>query len=208
MDFDDASGRAFLSMPASFTVPDVDELMHDARAILLHTVTLRRDTQDSGVQISPIWENNDGQASIRATVVPKEVETRHFEGAGIAALKDPGVLTMIADVAEILAADPAAAAQGLSSTSALWISETAPTRPLGAPYKGHFKLLTLVVADFFRKAGAGFTELEWLTSIGLLDAFHDPASDPPAAEVRAATAKKMSELIAEEAVWMSALGTD
>lgn len=208
MDFDDASGRAFLSLPADFKTPDVDELMHDARAILLHTVNLRRDTRDSGVQISPIWENNEGQAALRATVVPKEVEARHFEGAGIAALKDPGVLTMIADTTELLAEEPAAAAQGLADTASLWISEDAPIRSLGVPYKGHFKLLTLVMADFFRKAGSGFTELEWLTSIGLLSAFHDPASDPPADEVRSSTKKKMAEMVAEESVWMSALVTD
>src|SRR5690242_4786945 len=97
MDFDTASGRAFLQLPEGYAIPHVDEMTQDARAILLHTVTLRTETQASGIQISPVWENRDGQAALRATVVPKEVEARHFEGKGMAALRDPNVLTMIAD---------------------------------------------------------------------------------------------------------------
>lgn len=205
MDFDDATGRAFLELPEGYALPDVDDIAHDARAILLHTVNLRKDTAESGIQISPIWENQDGQAALRATVVPKEIELRHFEGKGMAALRGEGALTMIADTVEILADEPAAAAQALAMTASLWISEEAPVRPLGVPYKGHYKLLTLVMADFFRKLGAGFDVLEWLTSIGLLTAFHNPAEDPPVEEIRASTRAKMAELVAEEDAWMSAL---
>jgi hypothetical protein len=205
MDFDDASARQFLELPPAYAVPDVDDIAHDARAILLHTVNLRRDTADSGVQISPIWENREGQASLRATIVPKEVEKRHFEGPGIAALRDPSALTMVCDVVELLAAEPLAAAKGLGTTAQLWISEEAPIRSLGVPFKGHFKLLTLTIADFFRKVGAGFTELEWFTSLGLLEAFHDPAQDPPADEIRASTREKTAKMCADEEAWMAAL---
>ena len=76
---------------------------------------------------------------------------------------------------------------------------------LGLPYKGHFKLLTLVIADFLRKIGAGFDELEWLTSIGLLSAYHNPDEDPPVEEVRAAARDKSLRLAAEEGAWMPAL---
>jgi hypothetical protein len=205
MEFDTASGRAFLELPEGYALPDVDDLMHDARAILLHTVNLRAETQASGIQISPVWENRDGQAALRATVVPKEIEARHFEGKGMMALRDPNALTMIADAVEILADEPTAAAQSLAMTASLWISEEAPVRTLGIPYKGHFKLLTLVIADFLRKFGAGFDELEWLTSLGILSAYHNPGEDPPVEQVLAATREKMVKLVAEEQAWMAAL---
>ncbi len=205
MEFDHTSGRAFIELPEGYTLPDNDDLTHDARAILLHTLNLRTETQSSGIQIAPIWENQDGQAALRATVVPKEVENRHFEGRGMIALRDPASLTMIADVVELLAEEPAIAAQTLAVTESLWISKEAPIRPLGMPYKGHFKLLTLVIADFLRKIGAGFNELEWLTSLALLNAYHDPNEDPPIEQVRASTRDKNDRLIAEEKAWMAAL---
>ncbi len=205
MEFDTVSGRAFLELPEGYAVPNVDELMQDARAILLHTVHLRQETRATGVQISPIWERHDDQAALRATVVPAEVEARHFEGKGMAALRDPNVLTMIADAVEILADEPAVAAQALEMTASLWISKEAPVRQLGLPYKGHFKLLTLVIADFLRKVGAGFNELEWLTSIGLLSSYHNPDEDPPVEQVRAAARDKTLQLAAQEEAWMAAL---
>lgn len=205
MEFDIASGRAFLELPEGYPLPDVDHLMHDARAILLHTVNLRTETRPAGIQIAPIWENREGQAALRATVVPPEVEARHFEGKGMMALRDPNALTMIADVVELLAEEPAIAAQVLAMTASLWISEEAPVRTLGLPYKGHFKLLTLVIADFLRKLGAGFDELEWLGSIGLLSAYHNPDEDPPIEDLRASMRAKMQSLVEEEAAWMAAL---
>ncbi|UQA56896.1 hypothetical protein [Polyangium aurulentum] len=205
MDFDTASGRAFLELPEGYACPNVDDLMHDARAILLHTVNLRAETRASGIQISPIWEQHNGQAALRATVVPAEVEARHFEGKGMAALRDPNALTMIADAVEILAEEPAVAAQALVMTASIWINEEAPIRPLGLPYKGHFKLLTLVIADFLRKFGAGFDDLEWLTSLGLLGSYHNPAEDPPVEQIRASTRDKTLRMVAEEEAWMAAL---
>jgi len=204
MEFDTASGRAFLELPEGYALPDVDHLIQDARAILLHTVSLRKETGSSGLQISPVWENHDGQAALRAAVVPPEVEARHFEGRGMNSMRNPEALTMIADAVEILADEPAVAAQALAMTASLWISEGAPVRPLGLPYKGHFKLLTLVIADFLRKVGAGFDELEWLTSIGLLSAYHNPDEDPPAEQVRAAARDKTLALVAQEEAWMAA----
>jgi hypothetical protein len=205
MDFDDSSARRFLALPPDVPCPDVDKLMDDARAILLHTVGLRAQIAESGMQISPIWEDCDGQAALRATVVPAPVELRHFEGRGMATLRAPNALRMIADAVEILAEEPAVAAQALQLTASLWTSDEAPVRPLGVPYKGHFKLLTLVLADFLRKVGAGFEPLEWLTSIGLLRAFHDPDEDPPLEQVRAAMREKTARMMAEEEAWMASL---
>lgn len=207
MDFDTTSGRAFLELPDGYALPDTDDLMHDARAILLHTLNLRTETQSSGIQIAPIWENHEGQAALRATVVPNVIEGRHFEGKGMVALRDPSALTMIADVVEILAEEPAAAATALAVTSSLWLSNDAPIRSLGLPYKGHYKLLTLVLADFLRKVGAGFDELEWITSLGILSAYHNPDEDPPVEQVLASTRQKTERLIDEEKSLMNALAS-
>lgn len=205
MEFDTTSSRQFLALPEGYALPDVEDLLHDARAILLHTLNLRTETQSSGIQISPVWENHAGQAALRAAVVPLEVELRHFEGKGMNALRDPNALTMIGDVVEILAEEPIAAARALSMTAALWISEDAPIRQLGLPYKGHYKLLTLVIADFLRKVGAGFDELEWITSLGILSAYHNPAEDPPIEDIQASTREKMQRLIVDENAWLTLL---
>lgn len=208
MEFDTTSSRAFLALPEDYAIPDVEDLLHDARAIILHTLNLRTETQSSGIQISPIWENQEGQAALRATVVPREVETRHFEGKGMTALRNPDALTMIGDVVEILAEEPIVAARALSMTASLWISEDAPIRQLGLPYKGHYKLLTLVIADFLRKVGAGFNDLEWLTSLGILSAYHNPDEDPPVEDIQASTREKMERLIIDENAWMMLLAND
>lgn len=208
MEFDTTSSRAFLALPEGYALPDVEDLLHDARAILLHTLNLRTETQSSGIQISPIWENQEGQAALRATVVPREVESRHFEGKGINALRNPDALTMIGDVVEILAEEPIAAAKALSMTASLWITEEAPIRQLGLPYKGHYKLLTLVIADFLRKIGAGFNDLEWITSLGILSAYHNPDEDPPVEDIQASTREKMERLIIDENAWLMLLAND
>lgn len=202
---DDKMGRVLLQLPEGYAIPESDFIVQDARAILLHMVNLRKDNQGTNVDISPIWENLDGQAGLRASVVPPEVVKRHFEGAGFASLKESTVIVMIADLVEMLAEHPGAAAAALNATEQLWISPTAPTRSLQMPYKGHFKLLTLVIADLCRKVGAGFTELEWIASLGVLDAFHDPAQDPPIDAVRASTKEKLAKLADEESKWMAEL---
>ncbi len=205
MEFDTTSSRAFLALPDGYVLPDVEDLLTDARAILLHTLNLRTETEQSGIQISPIWENHEGVAALRAAIVPKEVELRHFEGKGMSALRDPNALTMIGDVVEILAEEPIAAANALSMTAALWIHEDAPIRQIELPYKGHYKLLTLVMADFLRKVGAGFDDLEWITSLGILSAYHDPAVDPPAEDIQASMREKMQRLIVDENAWLMLL---
>jgi hypothetical protein len=208
MEFDTTSSRLFLALPDGYALPDVEDLLHDARAILLHTLNLRTETQSSGIQISPIWENHEGQAALRAAIVPKEVELRHFEGKGMNALRDPNALTMIGDVVEIFAEEPIAAARALAMTEALWVSADAPIRQLGLPYKGHYKLLTLVIADFLRKIGAGFNELEWITSLGILSAYHNPAEDPPVEDIQASTREKMQRLIIDENAWLTLLANN
>jgi hypothetical protein len=199
----DADARALLHLPEGFVAPETAMLIQDARAILLHTLALRRDLASSEIVISPIWENHDGQAALRAAIVPPEVANQFFGGSSLASLKEESVLEMIADIVAMFADDLVGAARVLQSTEELWISKEAPIRPLGMPWKNHFKLLTLTIADFSRKISAGMNELEWITSIGLLDAFHDPSTDPPIAEVRASTAEKSARLHANEEKWMA-----
>lgn len=194
-----------LHLPAAFDLPDPDALAQDARAILLHALSLRKDMATADIVVSPIWENQDGQASVRAAIVPPGVVTRYFEGPGLASLRDAGVMQMLCDVVGMLLEDPAGAAKVLAPTEELWISAQAPVRALDLPYKPHFKVLTLVIADLARKVGAGFTELEWIASLGLLDAYHDPSSDPPRDDVLTATSAKTLAMCAEEADWMRAL---
>lgn len=203
---DPADPRAVLHLPASFEVPHPDAIVDDARAILLHAFSLRKELAESGVVVSPIWEaHTGGEAAVRAAIVPAQVVTRHFEGPGIAALRDAGVMQMLGDVVGMLLEDPEGAAGVLAATEQLWVSPEAPVRSLEVPYKPHFKVLTLTIADLARKVGAGFTELEWIASLGLLDAYHDPASDPPREDVVTATAAKTLAMCAEEAEWMRAL---
>ncbi|MFO0551174.1 MAG: hypothetical protein U0271_22480 [Polyangiaceae bacterium] len=203
-----AAARALLHLPEQFDIPSTETLVEDARAMLLYSLSLRKELAASDIVVSPIWEGHAGEVSVRAAVVPAEVVARHFEGPGTAALRDSGMLEMIADVATVLLEDPVGAAKVLSSTEQLWVTFEAPVRSLEMPYRPHLKVLTLTIADFIRKIGAGFTELEWLTSMGLLDAYHDPSSDPPRETVLTATNAKTLAMCAEEATWMRALAAE
>jgi hypothetical protein len=68
--------------------------------------------------------------------------------------------------------------------------------------------LTLVIADFLRKIGAGFNELEWITSLGILSAYHNPAEDPPVEDIQASTREKMQRLIIDENAWLTLLANN
>ncbi len=197
-----AEGRAFLHVPDGFVPPETDVLVQDARAMLLHNLTLYAEVRDSGILVSPIWENNEGQASLRAALVPKEIAARYYEGRGLASLREATVLEMIADVVPMLLEEPADAARALRATHQLWVSEDAPVRGLQMPYKGHFKILTLLLADLARKVTAGFDEIEWLASLGVLGAFHDPSQDPPVEDIQRSTRSRTAKMIAEEEGWM------
>jgi hypothetical protein len=197
--------RAFLHLPESFELPDPDDLLEDARALLLHGLSLRKELEGQGIVISPIWEDHDGQAAVRAAIVPAQVVARHFEGPAIVSMRDAGVMQMLCDVVGMLLEDPEGAAKVLAATDQLWISPGAPVRSLELPYKPHFKVLTLAIADLARKVGAGFTELEWIASLGLLDAYHDPESDPPREAVLTSTEVKTLAMCADEAEWMRSL---
>ena len=46
---------------------------------------------------------------------------------------------------------------------------------------------------------------EWIASLGLLDAFHDPERDPPKDAILVMMRAKNAAMCAEEAEWMRAL---
>jgi hypothetical protein len=202
---DAGDARAMLHLPEKFDLPEPEVIVQDARAILLHAFSLRKELGEADIVISPVWEDHGGQASVRAAIVPPEIVKRYFEGPGLTSLRDAGVMQMLGDVVGMLLEDPEGAAKVLAATEQLWVSPQAPVRSLDLPYKPHFKVLTLAIADLARKVGAGFTELEWIASLGLLDAYHDPANDPPREEVLTATAAKTLAMCAEEASWMRTL---
>ena len=205
---DGGDGRAMLHLPEKFDIPDPDTIVQDARAILLHAFSLRKELAEGEIVVSPVWEGHHGQASVRAAIVPPQVVTNYFEGPGVASLRDAGVMEMLGDVTTMLLEDPDSAAKVLAATEQPWVSPEAPVRSLEVPYKPHFKVLTLVIADLARKVGAGFTELEWIASLGLLDAYHDPASDPPREQVMVAVEAKTLAMCAQEAAWMRALAAE
>lgn len=197
-----AAGRAFLHVPEELVAPETDVLVQDARAMLLHNLTLYGEVRESGILVSPIWENNEGVVSLRAALVPKEIAARYYQGPGLASLREASVLEMVADVIPMLLEEPASAARALAATHQLWISADAPIRGLQIPYKGHFKILTLLLADLARKITAGFDEIEWLASIGVLGAFHDPSQDRPVEEIQRSTRERSIKMCAEEEEWM------
>lgn len=201
----DAEARAKLHLPASFEIPETHVLEDDLRATLLHTLHLHKAFAETGIVCSPIWEGHAGEAAVRAAVVPAEVVRLHYEGPGVRALADGEVVSMVADIVGMLLADPVGALKALGPTAQLWSSADAPVRTLETPYKPHLGVLTLVVADFNRKVGAGFTELEWIASLGLIDAFYDPAIDPPGEQVLVAMRAKTLAMCAAEEDWMRAL---
>lgn len=201
----DAEARKKLDIPEGYEAPPTEKIVEDARAILLHTLAMRGELKEAGIAIAPIWEDREGMSAVRATLVPEEVLARYFQGPGLAALRNADALEMIADTTAVCVEQPAAAAKALEMTHELWLHEEAPLKPLDMPYRGHFKVLTLVIADFNRKIGAGFTPIEWLTSMGLLASYHDPESDPPVEEIRASMRAKFEKMVQEEWSWMAAM---
>src|SRR5690606_30875995 len=119
----------------------------------------------------------------RASQLPAEFARRYFTGGGLLVLRTPGVRTLVAELMPWMAEDPSSAAVALEDTREMWRSDDAPLRPLEPLYAGHFKLLSLMLADLARKADAGFDTLDWIASLGLpVEEFRDD-DDPSASEI-------------------------
>jgi hypothetical protein len=114
------------------------------------------------------------------------------------------VRTLVAELMPWMAQDPGGAAVALEDTLEVWTSEDAPLRPLEALYAGHFKLLSLMLADIARKADAGLDTLDWIASLGLpVEEFRDD-DDPPASEIEERTEARMDAMWAQEDAWLEA----
>jgi hypothetical protein len=197
---DDA--RTLLGLPMAYVLPATEVLVAEARRIVETNLALARELSAQGIGISPIWERNGSRAAVRAALLPAEFASRYFTGGGRLVLGKPGVRTLVAELMPWMAEDPRAAAVALEDTLEVWTSEDAPLRPLESPWGGHYKLLSLMLADIARKADAGLDTLEWIASLGLpVEEFRDD-DDPPASQIHERMDARMDAMWAREDAWL------
>lgn len=196
--------RALLALPKGHVLPPEEQLLRDAARIVETNLGLAKElaaVADQGLQPSPIWEPKQGVTQVRMAVLPPVFRTRYFEGEGREILAEPVALQMVVDVLPWMTEDPVGAAFALENTYRAWHDETAPVRSLELPYEGHFRILSLLLADIARKGAAGLDTLEWLGSIGLpIDESRDP-DDPTEEEIRKSMKGHLDAMWAEELGW-------
>ena len=198
----DDDARALLGLPMAYVLPASAVLVADARRIVDTNVALARELSAQGIGISPIWERQGSRAAVLATMLPAEFTSRYFTGGGLVVLGKPSVRTLVAELMPWMSQDPGGAAVALEDTLEVWTSEDAPLRPLESLYGGHYKLLSLMLADFARKADAGLDTLDWIASLGLpVEEFRDD-DDPPAAEILERMETRMDAMWAQEDAWL------
>lgn len=199
----DYDARALLGLPMAYVLPPTDVIAADARRIVKTNLALAREPTVPGVGISPIWERQGSRAAVRASQLPAEFARRYFTGGGLLVLRTPGVRTLVAELMPWMAEDPSSAAVALEDTREMWRSDDAPLRPLEPLYAGHFKLLSLMLADLARKADAGFDTLDWIASLGLpVEEFRDD-DDPSASEIEERMESRMDAMWAQEDAWLA-----
>lgn len=203
----DDDARVLLGLPMAYVLPATAVLVAEARLIVDTTLALARELGAQGLgvaPISPIWERKGGRAAVREVGLPGAFARRYFTGGGLLVLGKAGVRTLVAELMPWMAQDPASAAAALEDTLELWTADDAPLRPLESPYGGHYKLLSLMLADFARKADAGLDTLDWIASLGLpVEEFRDD-DDPPAARIEARADERMDAMWAQEDAWLDA----
>lgn len=202
-----ADARALLAIPTGAALPDEATLRAGAARVVERNLALAAELAhlaEDGLLPSPVWEPRGGRVGVRLAVLPPAFRARYFDGAGAEALADPDALDAVVDVLPDLWADPVAAAFALEDTHRAWLDETAPQRSLELAYEGHHRLLSLVLADYARKASVGVDDLEWLDSLGFPVEDALGPGDPSPAAVRASVKAKLSALWAEERAWRRA----
>ncbi|HWB81691.1 MAG TPA: hypothetical protein VG755_42305 [Nannocystaceae bacterium] len=200
----DDDARALLGLPMAYMLPASAVLVAEARRIVETNLALARELSAQGIGISPIWERKGSRAAVRAAMLPPEFSTRYFSGGGLVVLEKPSVRTLVAELMPWMAEDPGGAAVALEDTLEVWTSEDAPLRPLESPYGGHYKLLSLMLADIARKADAGLDTLDWIASLGLpVEEFRDD-DDPPESEIQSRMEARMDAMWAQEDAWLAA----
>ncbi len=198
----DDQARALLGLPMAYVLPATQVLVAEAWKIVDTNLVLARELSAEGIGMSPIWERKGSRAAVRAALMPAEFARRYFTGGGREVLGKQIVRTLVAELMPWMVEDPGGASVALEDTLEMWTSEDAPLRVLESPYGGHYKLLSLMLADIARKADAGLDTLEWIASLGLpVEEFRDD-DDPPAAEIHARMEARMDAMWAEEDVWL------
>lgn len=203
----EADARALLALPRSHVLPSEDELLDDARRIVAKNLELADELgplREQGLQLSPVWEAKGGVVQVRLAVLPAVFRSRYFEGEAAEVLREPVAIEMVVDVLPWMVDDPVGAAFALESTYRTWQDDTAPVRSIEVPYRGHYRLLSLLLADIARKGSAGLDVLEWLGSIGLPVEESRDEDDPPAEEIRASMKAHLEAMWAEERRWKDA----
>ncbi len=184
----------------AYVLPATQVLVADARRIVETNFALAR--EPDALAMSPIWERQGSRAAVRASTLPAEFGGRYFTGGGLLVLGKPSVRTLVAELMPWMAEDPGGAAVALEDTLEVWTSDGAPLRPLEALYAGHFKLLSLMLADIARKADAGLDTLDWIASLGLpVEEFRDD-DDPPADQIHERMEARMDAMWAQEDAWL------
>lgn len=198
----DEDARALLGLPMAYLLPATAVLVAEARRIVELNAALARELSGQGLLASPIWERKGSHAAVRAAALPALFARRYFTGGGAVVLGKPGVRTLVAELLPWMAEDPAGAAVALEDTLEVWTSEDAPLRPLESPWGGHYKLLSLMLADIARKADAGLDTLDWIASLGLpVEEFrHD--DDPSAEVIQDRMEARMDAMWAQEDAWL------
>jgi len=192
-------------MPADLVAPDAHQAIADARMIVAKNRAVDREIAPlsaQGLLFSPVWEIGSGIARGRLAVLPPVFRTRYFESEGAEVLDDDATIELVCDVLPWLVDDPVGAAFALENTLRAWLDDTAPTRSLEIPYVGHYRLLSLLLADIARKSAAGLDELEWLASIGLpVEEFRDDA-DLPAEAIIEGMKQRLDQMWQDERAWL------
>ena len=200
----DDDARALLGLPMAYMLPATEVLVAEASRIVETNLALARAPSMQGIGLSPIWERKGSRAAVREVRLPAEFATRYFTGGGRMVLGKAGVRTLVAELMPWMAEDPRAAAGALEDTLEVWTSDGAPLHLLESPYGGHYKLLSLMLADFARKADAGLDTLDWIASLGLpVEEFRDD-DDPSASEIHTRMEARVDAMWAQEDAWMEA----
>lgn len=200
----DDDARTLLGLPMAYVLPATSVIVAEAWKIIDTNLGLARELAARGIAISPIWERKGSRAAVREVSLPRPFASRYFTGGGLAVLGKAGVRTLVAELMPWMAEDPRAAAAALEDTLELWTEDDAPMRPIESPYGGHYKLLSLMLADIARKADAGLDTLEWIASLGLpVEEFRDD-DDPSAAVIHERMDARMEAMWDQEDAWLEA----
>ncbi len=209
----DGSTQKMISGPAAFSFdlprgyepPPEETLEASLRDIVRTNVLLDRELAPKGLMISPVWENQNGTAAVRAVQAPTQFRERFFAGRGAAAVMDTGMVRFTIGIFPWMSDSPDDAAIVLEDTYGFWRDPAAPTRSLERPFELHFTLLSLLLADLARKNAAGMDEMEMMASLGIPIDTHDPARDPSVAQIKESMRAKIAKMRAQEVGWVQSL---